>query len=158
MPRRSATAADYITAAQRRERALELRKAGKSYSEIAADLGVTKQGVGKMLKRELTLLAESTQGMAAQYRQLELVRLDKLLAGIWDKAAGGDESAIDRALRIIAQRSKLLGLDMPIKVAPTDPTGENEWSGKSDTELVSEFNQILEAARARTADGAGDGA
>lgn len=37
-------------------------------------------------------------------------------------------AAIDRAVRIMERRAKLLGIDMPTKVAQTDPTGEKEAS------------------------------
>ena len=35
--------------------------------------------------------------------------------------------AMDRILKIMERRAKLLGLDMPTKIAPTDPSGEKSF-------------------------------
>lgn len=35
--------------------------------------------------------------------------------------------AMDRILKIMERRAKLLGLDMPTKIAPTDPSGEESF-------------------------------
>jgi hypothetical protein len=35
--------------------------------------------------------------------------------------------AMDRILKIMERRAKLLGLDMPTKIAPTDPSGEKAF-------------------------------
>jgi hypothetical protein len=45
-------------------------------------------------------------------RQLDLARLDTLQRAIWQRASGGDDWAIDRALAIIDRRMKLMGLEM----------------------------------------------
>lgn len=44
-------------------------------------------------------------------RALEILRLDSLQAGLWDKAMLGDARAASAILRIIQQRVRLLGLD-----------------------------------------------
>lgn len=48
-----------------------------------------------------------------QHRTLELLRLDELQSGLWDRAVSGDVKAVNAVLRIIEQRSRLLGLDRP---------------------------------------------
>ena len=48
-----------------------------------------------------------------QHRALELARLDALQASLWDRAEAGDVKAVNAVLRIIDQRSRLLGLDKP---------------------------------------------
>ena len=50
-----------------------------------------------------------------KFRQLELERLDKILAILEPKVNEGNVAAIDRTLRIAKQRSELLGLDSPVK-------------------------------------------
>jgi hypothetical protein len=47
------------------------------------------------------------------HRALELARLDALQVALWDDAVGGDVKAVNAVLRIIEQRSRLLGLDKP---------------------------------------------
>ena len=34
---------------------------------------------------------------------------------VWDEAAKGEYAAIDRVLKILERRAKLLGLDMPVR-------------------------------------------
>lgn len=51
----------------------------------------------------------------------------------------------------IERRCKLLGIDAPTKIAPTDPSGEKEYAGITDADLLRELASILDAARARTA-------
>lgn len=50
----------------------------------------------------------------------------RLLAAIWKEAVeGGDLKAVDRILKIMERRAKLLGLDAPTKVAATTASGED---------------------------------
>ena len=48
-----------------------------------------------------------------EYRALEIQRLDALQAGLWEQATAGDVKAVLAVLRIVQQRSRLLGLDRP---------------------------------------------
>ena len=126
-----------IVAAEREGQALELRKAGKTFAEIGADLGITKEGARQAVYRALGDLAESNLEAAAALRALESERLDKLLAAVWPAATAGDLDAVDRALKIAARRARLCGLDAPTKIqadvlaGPLRPTRE----------------QVIEAAR-----------
>jgi len=60
--------------------------------------------------------------------------------------AMGDLKAELAAARDEAQ---LIGLYAPTKIAPTTPDGQSEWTGKNDSELIAEFETLLESARAR---------
>jgi hypothetical protein len=48
---------------------------------------------------------------SSELRVLELERLDRLQASMWDAALEGDIPAVDRVLKVIAARVRLLGLD-----------------------------------------------
>jgi hypothetical protein len=48
-----------------------------------------------------------------QLRVLESQRLDALLEAVWPQAAQGHLPAVDRAVRILERRARLLGLDAP---------------------------------------------
>jgi hypothetical protein len=48
-----------------------------------------------------------------QARVLEVARLNEMLTGVYEKAAGGDLLAISSALSILQRRAKLIGLDAP---------------------------------------------
>jgi transcriptional regulator with XRE-family HTH domain len=49
----------------------------------------------------------------------------------------------------IDRRAKLLGLDAPTKIAPTDPTGEKPYDNVSDDERIARLATLLDAARTR---------
>ncbi len=117
-----------ISTTEKRAQALALRTAGLSYKQIGEQLGVSRQMAHKYVAKELESLAEETKNSATKLREMELLRLDKLLTGIWGKATKGELAALDRALRIIESRSKLLGIVAPTKVAPTNPDGTEAYS------------------------------
>lgn len=102
-------------AAERRLKALELRTAGASYRAIAAQLGVSHQQAYEDVAHELEVLAERSQAEAAHVRTLELERLDAMTVAIWQQVRAGNQGAIDRALRVMERRAKLLGIDAPAK-------------------------------------------
>ena len=52
---------------------------------------------------------------AQELRALELERLDRLHEALWPRAIGGDDAALDRLLRVIDRRVRLLGLDAPAR-------------------------------------------
>ncbi|MGQ9555903.1 MAG: hypothetical protein ACUVWR_17520 [Anaerolineae bacterium] len=102
-----------IRTIERDQQALELRKAGVPYLEIAARLGwrsasTAHVAVTRALRRTL-------QEPADELRELEVARLDALLFAIWPQTSEGNLDAIDRALRIMERRAKLLGLDRPVE-------------------------------------------
>jgi hypothetical protein len=91
--------------------ALHMRKAGLSYTQIGRQLGMTKAGAHKLVKTALEELRSATTEAAADVIQLELERLDAMLMGLWAPATRGDGGAVDRVLKIMERRSRLLGLD-----------------------------------------------
>lgn len=80
---------------------------------------------------------------AEEVRTLEVARLDAMLLALWPQVKQGNQGAIEKALKVEERRAKLLGLDAPAKIAPTDPTGEDEYSGLSDEELTRRLRAIL---------------
>jgi len=101
--------------ADKERQALELRRAGATYDEIAQAIGyATAQGAylayNRALKRALL------EAGADEVREMELDRLDRLQRAYWPKALGGDGKAADRVLKIMEHRAKYLGLYQPTKV------------------------------------------
>lgn len=102
--------------AERRRRALNLRKTGFSYRQIAEQLDVTVKTAYNDVQHELKAI---TKEPAEQVLEIELNRLDDLLrvtsAVAFDasRKAGDRLGAIDRALRIMDRRAKYLGIDEP---------------------------------------------
>lgn len=102
---------DRATLNARYQRALELRQAGLTYSQIADALGYKSTmsawcAVESALNRRLVERGRNARSMDA-------ARLDDLLKAVWAQALEGNEKAIDRALRILQRRAQLLGLDAP---------------------------------------------
>jgi hypothetical protein len=127
---------DAVNALERQLRALELRKAGVGYDEIAKALGFKwRSGAFAAVKRALH---EVKREPCQELIVLEAERLDSLFWAIYPKAKHGDYGAIDRCLNIMKQRAALLGLNAPEKVALTDPTGTEEY-GASDRLLLSKL-------------------
>ncbi len=115
--RNSPTAQRRIEAKERALKALELRKKGVRYEQIAQQLGYSNRGSAhKAVMKELNLLAKECLEEASKVRDLELQRLDDLFLAAWKAIANGSESAIDRALRVSESRRKLMGLDAAQKV------------------------------------------
>lgn len=107
--------------AARREKVFELRKAGSHYSAIGAALKINKSTVCRDIAAAMADLQTLTKEAAEDVRQLELARLDRLLAKL-EKGGlkRGDHRAVAAAVRISERRAKLLGLDAPTKLAGHD--------------------------------------
>jgi hypothetical protein len=58
-----------------------------------------------------------------QFRKLQWMRLEDMWSRLQPAISKGDGAAIDRGLRVLEREARLYGLDMPIKVAPTDAEG-----------------------------------
>lgn len=110
-------------AVERKYEAFELRKTGLSYRAIGASLdlscGQAYQDVMWVLKTIIDDHKEEVEIM----RQMEVERLDAYIESLDWKKNKGDFRTIELLLKIQDRRAKLLGLDMPFKIAPTDPSG-----------------------------------
>ena len=127
-----------VQAHTRHLQALELRKAGATYQAIADQLGYANaRGAHKAVASALKLTLREP---ADEVRDLEVARLDAMLLPLWRRVQQGDERAVDRALRIMERRARLLGLDAPSKSEQSGSDGEplkivvehvgrEEWQG-----------------------------
>lgn len=96
-------------ATQRRQRCVQLAAQGHSYDEIAKEVGYTHRSAAR--KALIAALDRVLVDNVQQYRALELDRLDALQDALWDDAISGDMTSVDRVLKIITARCRLLGLD-----------------------------------------------
>ena len=104
----------------RRRRALELRLQGLTFSEIADEVGyASPSGAYEACKRAMN---SETFYTAPEFRKLHVVRLETLLAGIWNLAREGKLGAVDRVLNLLKREARLLGLDLPPQ--PQEPPEE----------------------------------
>ena len=119
----------------RRAKALLLRKAGMTYEQIGEMMGCTRQNAHQLVTKALQEIRIKGEQDAEEIKLLELERLDTFFMGLWQNAKKGNVQALDRALKIMERRAKLLGLDAPSKIAPTSPDGEAPYKGMTEREL-----------------------
>lgn len=115
---------ELLDTAKRRRTVLALRKAGATYREIAAAVrekygdkalpgGWDERYAYKDLMRELEHVRTQVAESATDVLSLELQRLDDIFRKVYTSAKNGHLGAVDRVLRIMDRRAKLLGLDAP---------------------------------------------
>src|SRR5437879_390141 len=108
----------------RREQVARLTLKGLSCTEIARELGISHptvvrdQAVCRAEWKESAL--RSTEEHVAQ----DARRLECLLSSVWDLAQVGDDAAVNTALKVLARKAKLLGLDKAANVDVTLLTSE----------------------------------
>ena len=117
MPKAPKTSPQKVRSTVRSRAALDLRAQGFSYSDIADRLGIGRSTAHRYVTQELAYLAQECREEAVHVRDLELQRLDDLYLIAYRAIIDGyDLPAIDRCLRIMERRAKLLGLDAAQKV------------------------------------------
>lgn len=94
---------------QRQDKALELRKAGATYNQIATQLGYSSPSTAH--RAVTTALNRLCTDNAEQLLKLELTRLDQATLWAAQRAKAGEPAAINTLVRISERRAKLLGLD-----------------------------------------------
>lgn len=87
----------------------------------------------------MSALKKTLQEPARDVRLLELGRLDALYMEVFRQARSGVLGAVDRCLRIMERRAKLLGLDAPTQVLIGDWRREIESVGASPGELFDDL-------------------
>ena len=110
-----------VKAYERQKEALSLRLVGLSYDAIDERLGfANRSGAFRAVQ---AALKKTLQEPADELRTLELERLDSMLLPMMAQAKKGNQGAVDRVLRIMERRAKLLGLDAPTKQEITGSDG-----------------------------------
>jgi len=118
---------------------IELRHEGYVWREIATMVDMSIAGVVKAYKRALM---RHPVAAIEEHRELELDRLDNLQRTYWQPAVNGNLRAADFVLRVIDKRSKLLGLDAPMKVQAEVVT----YDGSDLDREVERVARLIEAA------------
>lgn len=127
--------------AERRLKALQMRKAGGSYSVIGKQLGCTGRRASQLVDEALNDIIGMTESEASKLRALELERLDISLVAAMNVLQNlNAESmeklyAVDRVIAVSNRRSKLLGLDMPTKFTETNKDGSQSLLDMSPVQM-----------------------
>jgi orotate phosphoribosyltransferase-like protein len=95
-----------------KQRALHLRRGGATFAEIAAELNSDERRVKRIVQDALEDARAQVAASARELQELEASRLDALMGAIWDRAVEGNMLAIDRVLRLMERRAKMLGIDV----------------------------------------------
>ena len=134
-PQEARVASKYLTA-------LEMRKAGASYKEIARELDYADESfAAKVVKEAITAWIPE---QAYDVLQLELARLDDLQRSQWDTALNHEDprARLDAARFIVdsimKRRASLQGLDAPDKVIQATLTAD-----LNDEDLIARANAII---------------
>lgn len=131
--------------------ATSMRAQGYKYQVIANEMGCSLGWAHALVKRGLKRLDAKTAETAETIRQLQIERLDKMLAGVMDRAEQGDSFAIQSALAIMDRIDKAWGIEPPKRV-------EHTFTDEAVNETRSQLAKALAAVSdANTdAEGAGD--
>lgn len=165
-----ATAPVRLTTAQKRSQAVILRRAGHTFEQIGAELGVSRTQAHRYVTAALKALHNTMVADTQLFITQEVERLDRVQAAWWARCLSGNRDAAAIVLKCIEQRSKLLGIagPAPVPLAPlsaervtpgggpgaASPDGWNKSSGSGGPSgALSEALGILDAAGARAADG-----
>jgi len=146
----------------RDQRERDLATVAKLYCEgwLQVDIGV-KLGVSQsQISYDLRIIRGRWQRSAIRdfdaHRAEELAKIDNLEVEYWkswESVGSTDRIApqyLAGVMTCIDRRCKLLGIDAPLKVAPTDVSGENPYLGLNDDDLR---RALLDAANRAAAGG-----
>lgn len=112
--RESATSPRRLEARDRALKAINLRREGCSFEEIARKLKYSSRQAAH--KAVTDLLKETAGEECAELRKLELMRLDKLWEPFFKLALKGNARAAYVCARLSERRSKLAGLDAATEI------------------------------------------
>jgi hypothetical protein len=122
----------------RQNRALELKMAGATHTQIAEVLGYnSRNAVSLAIERALERDTSRVGSARDEFRRITVARTERLIRGLWNNAIRGDLAAVDRVVKIMERQAKLLGLDAPTQVTITDET-KSELS-----RLIGDVEKIL---------------
>ncbi len=111
---------------ERRRRVMAGLLAGFSYRSIAARLDISIATISRDVKELFKEMEHDRVNDVAQYRKLELQRIDVALAAIWGKIAAGHLGEIDRLISLQNQRAKYVpGLQDPERKEFTGKDGQD---------------------------------
>ena len=100
-----------------------------AFRKIAEQLGISTSWAGELAQEALAEYGHAAEHHTAEYKALNLARTETALQSIWPKVLAGNLGAVEHARRMIETQGKILGYNAPVKIAPTDPTGAEEWTG-----------------------------
>ena len=117
--------------------AINLRRQGLTYGEIAERVGYSDHTGARLAV--LRGMQRALQEPADELREIEANRLDALQSAYWRPALEGDAKAATILLKLMERRSKLLGLDQPIRVESNVTVFEGGSELDAEVQRLAEF-------------------
>lgn len=132
--KRVAKGSSRIISQQKRRQALEYRKAGMTYAQIAEQIGYANaSGAAKAVKKAF---GEVIQEPVAELKAIQIERLNHMLLTLWAKVSTGDEVAINTSLRIMDKIDALMGTEHARQVEVTNNNAVLVIDGNKDDYLA----------------------
>lgn len=137
--------------------ALDLRISGLSYRAIADKLSTPESTISHVqifrdVENELARLAELRADKGETLRELELLRLDKVVEHLASWVESGNVGAVNAWIKASERRSKMLGLDAPTK-HEVDWRESAEQAGLDAGDVAREFEELVKVAATKIAGG-----
>lgn len=141
------TSAPRLVAYERQRKALELRKAGLTYAQIAEECGYSSPATAR--NAVVKLLATNERESVDDFRNMQFERLNYMIMKLWPRVQDGDEKAIMTVATLMSQQDKLTGTEAATKVdAQVHHTGGILVIEGSEEEYVSALEKMAAAAGA----------
>lgn len=112
---RSKSSPRTLLALERRKKAIQLRREGKTYDEIAQELGISTPRAFTIIKQEMEKLRTELAEDVTELRQIAADQLNGLMAVEYPKALKAEGAVQEKAqkmvLSIIDRQARLFGWD-----------------------------------------------
>ena len=125
---------------------VKLRRGGLTWDAIAERMGYAYPAAAHAAYKRAA--ARVVHEDVEAIRRIESERLDVVQSAVWGKALGGDIPAVQTVIRIMERRSKLLGLDAPIKQQVEVTTYDGETIDREVARLI----DLLDSSAPRALD------
>ena len=103
--------------AERRRKAIALRLAGAQYEQIAEQLGyANRQAAREDIRRSLEQNIKEGSADGETLRELNRLRMERLLVVAWQQAMNGDSKAMEAARRMIESMNRMYGIGTTMRV------------------------------------------
>jgi hypothetical protein len=127
-----------VLAAERRKKAMAMRKRGATFATIADALGVSEPSAYRMVQKGLARLNELMMVDAEALRRETVEQLEALLAVHLPRALDGDVKSGNLAIRALSERAKITGVVKHSAVVPTT----NPFESMTPDELRAEAHRL----------------
>ena len=103
--------------ADRRRKAIALRLAGAQYEQIAEQLGYADRAAAyNDIKRSLEQNIKEGSADAETLRELNRLRMERLLVVAWGQAMAGDQKAMETSRRLLESMNRMYGIGTTMRV------------------------------------------